>query len=187
MNERRQDGYTLVEVMMALTVLAIGASGIFALQTVAVGGNAEASNLTSATNIGRGWIEIIKTQALAWNNFGPNPPSDLADAPLLNGLGPAWTALTLAGPPSPQRRDGAFSPDGLFCAQARSDVPVVGAGLPPINGREVTVRVWWFKGDFHNRAAFPNCGQAQAAVMGDDISRFHWVYLTTLITPHPQF
>lgn len=180
--ERAEAGYTLVEVMMALTVLAIGAAGIFSLQTVAVGGNADAANLTAATNIGRAWIETLKTEALAWNEFGPNPPSDLGDAPTLAGLGAAWTPLTV----TPQRRDGVVSADGLFCAQASATPPITGVGLPQVRGLEVTVRVWWFKGEFFNRGAFASCGLGQDAAMANDLSRFHWVYLTTLVTPHPQ-
>ena len=184
MNERRtEQGYTLIEVMMALTILAIGASGIFALQTVAIGGNADAADLTAATNIARAWMEDLKTDALQWNSFGPNPPSDLAEAPKLAALGAAWTPLNVL---NPQRRDGVESADGQFCAQARVVPPAVGVGLPAIEGLQVTVRVWWFKGAYNNRGAYPNCGQAQAAAMGDDLSQFHWVYVTTLIAPHPQ-
>jgi len=181
---RRQGGYTLVEVMMALTILAIGAAGIFSLQTVAIGGNADSANLTAATNIARLWMDHLKTDALSWNQFGPNPPSDLGDTTVLSTLGAAWTSL---GNKVPLRRDGEEDPvGGLFCAQARALPPTAVGALPPVNGLEVTVRVWWFKGPFHSWAGLGNCGEGVGAIDGD-VQRFHWVYLTTLITPHPQF
>lgn len=179
---RAEDGYTLVEVMMALTILAIGAAGIFSLQTVAIGGNADSANLTAATNIARMWLDELKADGISWNEGGPNPPSDLADTAVLDTLGAAWTSLGLK---QPQRRDGEVdAAAGLFCAQARAIPPVPAGAAPPITGLEVTVRVWWFKGPLNNRAAFPNCGEGMAIT--GDIQRFHWVYLTTLITPHPQ-
>lgn len=181
----RQAGYTLVEVMMSLTVLAIGAAGIFSLQTVAIGGNADSANLTAATNLARLWMDQLKTDAVSWNNFGPNPPSDLGDTALLDTLGAAWTSLSPGK--VPQRRDGELDAvGGQFCAQAVAAPPVPVGALPPVNGLQVTVRVWWFKGPYQNRGAFPLCGEGLDAAMNDDLSRFHWVYLTTLITPHPQ-
>jgi prepilin-type N-terminal cleavage/methylation domain-containing protein len=184
--DTRQGGYTLVEVMMALTILAIGSAGIFSLQTVAIGGNADSANLTAATNIARLWMDHLKTDALSWNTDLPNPPGngDIADTTTLDTLVAAsWTSLTAA----PQRRDGEIDAvGGLFCAQAIAAPPVLVGALPPLPGRQVTVRVWWFKGPYQNRAAFPACGAGLDAAMNDDLSRFHWVYLTTLITPHPQ-
>lgn len=180
----RQSGYTLVEVMMALTILAIGAAGLFSLQSVAIQGNTEAANLSAASNIARGWIDHIKTDALSWNSAGPLPPNDIADTALLDTLGAAWTSLSVTG--NPQRRDGTEAANGLFCAQARAIAPTSTGVLGAINGLEVTVRVWWFKGKSLDRAGFANCGQAVAAAMTGDLQRFHWVYMTTLVTPHPQ-
>lgn len=176
-------GYTLVEVMMSLTILAIGATGIFALQGVAVRGNADAADLTAATNIGRDWLERIKTQALEWNTSAL--PGDIADAPQLHAvytaLG-AWVALDA----TPQRRDGIPDPAGQFCAHARAAPPTVVGALPGVTSLELTVRVWWFKGTDQDRALYLNCGAGQAAVMSGEINKFHFVYLTTLVTPHPQ-
>ena len=178
----RQSGYTLVEVMMSLTILAIGGAGIFALQSVAVTGNMDANDLTAATNIARGWVEHIKMDATRWNSFGPNPPSDIGDTQILSTLGAAWGALTV----NPQRSDGGVAANGRYCAHARvrpPAAPLVGV-VPPVAGLQLDVRVWWFKGQFANRTPYPNCGAAQAAAMGADLQQFHWVYVSTLLVPH---
>ena len=188
----REHGYTLVEVMMALTVLAIGAAGIFALQTVAVRGNADSADLTAATNIARDWTERIKADALDWNTSAlPGSMGDANDTFYLNGITPSddWhpllpqtaTGLAVA---TPQRADGTFDANGQFCAHMRLRSPTAAvAGLPAIEGLELTVRVWWFKGPYQNRGAYPQCGTAQVATMGADLTHFHWVYVTTFIAP----
>jgi prepilin-type N-terminal cleavage/methylation domain-containing protein len=194
---RAQGGYTLVEVMMALTILAIGATGIFALQTTAIRGNADAQDLTVATNVARSWIELIKSDAIQWNSAGPVPANDQADTDYLSladANPPSGNWVTLVPPPgsgfavpTPMTRDGRFAANGLFCAQARFSAPVpVNPAVPAVAGILVTVRVWWFKGSYHLRTADANCGAGQEAAMTPNLSRFHWVYMTDLITPHDQ-
>lgn len=188
----------MIEVMMALTILAIGAAGIFALQTVAVRGNADAQDITAATSVARTWVEIIKTDAVQWNFAGPSPANDQGDTQYLqNPLQPTGNWMTpapprpapgLPAPPiQPMTRDGRFAANGTFCAQVRFQTPPpAGVGVPAVPGMLVTVRVWWFKGDFQNRSVYPSCGLNMEALMTSNLSRFHWVYLTTLITPHDQ-
>ncbi|MBI2898057.1 MAG: prepilin-type N-terminal cleavage/methylation domain-containing protein [Deltaproteobacteria bacterium] len=190
---KRQSGYTLIEVMMALTVLAIGAAGIFALQSVAIRGNSDAQDITAATNVARWWIELIKTDAVQWNFPGPTPANDQNDTQYLAGQNPPtgnWVTLAQPAPAVgilPMTRDGRFAANGDFCAHARFQTPTPAAvGVPQAPGIEVTVRVWWFKGGFHNAAVYPNCGAGQEALMTPNLIRFHWVYLTTLVTPHDQ-
>lgn len=59
-------GYTIVEVMMALAVLAIGTTGVVAMQRATLLGNVNARNLATATAIATAWLERLDLDALRW-------------------------------------------------------------------------------------------------------------------------
>jgi type IV pilus assembly protein PilV len=63
----RRGGFTLIEVMVAVGIVTMGAVGILALQKAALRGNIEARQITTATQITRTWIERIRRDALRWN------------------------------------------------------------------------------------------------------------------------
>lgn len=69
MKARRQTqrGYTVIEVMVGISLLIIASSGIVALQKVATQGNGHARELATASEIARSWIERLRTDATAWN------------------------------------------------------------------------------------------------------------------------
>jgi prepilin-type N-terminal cleavage/methylation domain-containing protein len=74
-NGRR--GYTIVELMMALTVLAIGVSGVIAMQKITVTSNQHAKNLATATHIAQAWQERLAADAAQWNH--PSPTRNVDD------------------------------------------------------------------------------------------------------------
>ncbi len=83
-------GYNMIEVMMALAILAVGASGVIALQKVTILGVTSGRNLTAASTIAAAHIESLRTDAVRWTNSG-----NLTSAPLLSALAAApdvWTA-----------------------------------------------------------------------------------------------
>lgn len=61
-------GYTLIEVMAALGVLAIGATGVLALQKATLISNTNARNLAIANSIAMTWAERLRVDALQWND-----------------------------------------------------------------------------------------------------------------------
>jgi type IV pilus assembly protein PilV len=63
----RRRGSTIVEVMMALAMLAVGISGLIALQKVTSVANRDARKLEVANQIARTWIERLRADALLWN------------------------------------------------------------------------------------------------------------------------
>jgi hypothetical protein len=64
--------------MMAITVFAIGASGVISLQKVAVTANRNARSIAVANEVASTWMERLRTDALLWNYPSPsNPVSDL--------------------------------------------------------------------------------------------------------------
>ncbi|XXX80002.1 prepilin-type N-terminal cleavage/methylation domain-containing protein [Sorangium sp. So ce134] len=82
-------GYTLIEVMAALGVLAIGATGVLALQKATLISNTNARNLTIANNVAMTWAERLRVDALQWN--------DPRRVPDLDG-DTQWLRLTSASP-----------------------------------------------------------------------------------------
>jgi len=79
-------GSTLVEVMMAITVLAIGATGVIALQKVAMSANRHSRSIAVANEVARTWVERLRTDAMLWNYPSPtNPTDDFGDTMWLSG------------------------------------------------------------------------------------------------------
>lgn len=70
-------GYTMVEVMMGLSVLAIGATGIIAMQKYALMGTMTSRNVMNATNIAGSSIEKMSAEAAIWENNGPQDPLEM--------------------------------------------------------------------------------------------------------------
>jgi prepilin-type N-terminal cleavage/methylation domain-containing protein len=95
-------GYTMIEAMMALAILTIGATGIAGIQRATVVGNTNARNLATANSIALSWVERLRADAIKWNNPGGVP--DLGDTNWLQGVSPVtpagWTipvAVPLSG------------------------------------------------------------------------------------------
>lgn len=59
-------GYTMVEVMMGLAILAVGATAIIALQRFSVLGTMTARHLTNATNVSSSVIEQMNIESGLW-------------------------------------------------------------------------------------------------------------------------
>lgn len=64
---RRQEGFSLVEVLVALTILAVGLLGLAMFQVTAIKGNAIASKWTVATELAQDRIERFRH--VAWSNI----------------------------------------------------------------------------------------------------------------------
>lgn len=87
---KKPRGYTAVELLMAISIFAIGVSGIIAMQKVTVVANAHAKNLSIATHVAQAWLDQLATDAAAWNHPSPGTPTaDLGET----------TWLLLAGTP----------------------------------------------------------------------------------------
>ena len=65
-SQRRSRGYTVLEVMVALAVLTVGAAGVVAMQKTAVLGNARARDLATANAIAATWAERLRADGLMW-------------------------------------------------------------------------------------------------------------------------
>ena len=81
---RKHAGFTLIEVMVSLGVMTIGAMAILALQQHTIRSNNHARRLTMATQIAQIWIERLKQDAATWTLAAQATGSPSAAAVLAN-------------------------------------------------------------------------------------------------------
>jgi Tfp pilus assembly protein PilV len=62
----RAAGYTAVEVLMAMTVMVIGAAAVMSMQKTSVTGNLDARKTDMANNIARQWVERLQRDSMQW-------------------------------------------------------------------------------------------------------------------------
>lgn len=63
---RKNDGFSLIEVLVSLTILAVGLLGLMLLQTTAIKGNEIANKSTVATELAQDMLEQFRR--VAWAN-----------------------------------------------------------------------------------------------------------------------
>ncbi|MFT3767339.1 MAG: prepilin-type N-terminal cleavage/methylation domain-containing protein [Minicystis sp.] len=118
---RGSRGYTVVEVMMALAVLTLSASGVIAIQKATLIANTNARNLVTANAIAQSWVERLRADAQSWNEQGNVP--DISQT--------AW--LTSASGSPPASGGGWFTPNvinyGSSFPAGTSEADVMGADL----------------------------------------------------------
>jgi type II secretory pathway pseudopilin PulG len=78
--------YTVVEVLLSLTVLAIGASAVMSMQKATLQGNLDARKTDMANSIARMWVERVRKDAMQWTQASA-PPSN---AKLLGYVDTGW-------------------------------------------------------------------------------------------------
>lgn len=87
-----ENGFTLIEVMIALMVLTIGILGMMVMQTTAINSNHRASSMSIASSIAAGQIEILRNRPFAAVAGGI--ATDPATAYPIS-----WTVANIAGLP----------------------------------------------------------------------------------------
>lgn len=193
---RKDEGFTLVEVMVSLGIMTIGAMAILALQQQIIRANVHARQVTTATQIAQNVIERLKTDAIGWSAPGvPNGPSIRylqTVTPGAIGTFQSLPSATLNNAGATRVLGNAFdyygddldtssgSPAGLFyCASYRLSFVYT-------NNRIIRadVRVWWAReGDAAIGADFPTCQDdgARLSPGGTLINNYHIVYLSTVL------
>lgn len=166
MKRRSSEGFTLIEVMMAMAVMVIGALGILSMQQAATRGNMTARQLSTASYANQVWLERVRRDALMWN--GRNR-ADTGTTTWLAGLAAGGDVDWFTPAVGPLGNESAgFDYFG-------NEVPVANAtycthlalNWISVDGTlaRVTARTWWHRrGDgtdpaFADRRLFPNCGQ----------------------------
>jgi type II secretory pathway pseudopilin PulG len=67
--------YTVVEVLMAMTVMAIGGAAVMTMQKTSVTANLDARKTDVANSIARTWVERLQRDAMQWTLPGPENPA----------------------------------------------------------------------------------------------------------------
>jgi prepilin-type N-terminal cleavage/methylation domain-containing protein len=184
MKTEQRQGFTLIEVLMALAVLGVGIIGLYSMGAVTVRGNTMAGDMTAASNIAESWLSRLRREALMWREGIPlDPIYQQMPMPLLRRLPlPARGASTgWFEANNGQRilkigwtqRQGEW---GKFCVHIR---------LTWIVPRELVraeARVLWFKEEVPDKASiYPQCGRGNETQMARDISRIHTIILSTTL------
>jgi Tfp pilus assembly protein PilV len=100
---RNERGVTLVEVLVAVPVLAIGILAVASALTLAHGGVVTGGGQSKATNYARQQIEMLKNRAFDAGPTGPTgPTSPTSDTPD-QGVTRTWSIAPVAGTVAPNR------------------------------------------------------------------------------------
>ena len=200
---RNQWGYTAIEVLVAMTLFAIGAAGVISMQRVAVQGNADARRADIATGIAGEWLARLRRDSMSWT--APNTITQV-DNRNANTIWLGDTEVTLlAGPPLPPNIGwrqpivpgvlfgnantfdvlGREVPQGsaqrFFCVNYRLDW--LGQRLDPVTGLtqgntiRAEVRVFWPRIE---QSPAGTCGPGDANVPNAQ-ELYHFVYATTTL------
>lgn len=192
-------GYTIVELMMSLSVLAIGVSGVIAMQRVTLATNRHAKDLSTATRIAEAWIDQLTADGSTWTTDGNNTSTLIntvwLKATTQNSTGawdkPVYSAALGFGPafgPLGQPRDPTDQPQlDHFCAHIRlaflqNEAATSTAGNGVIRAQ---VRVFWLRDDQSANAPTGNICAVTDSDFSNNLESFHVVYLTTSIRQLP--
>jgi hypothetical protein len=180
-------GYTAVEVLMSLAVLAVGIIGIIAGEKVTLASNQHSKNLAIATHIAESWLGMIDAEAALWSASGslarttwlsqfggntgwlrPTYDDNLIFGPAFDALGNPLTDQTIG--------------QAKFCTDLRmtSLTPNnLGGGMVRVEVRVVWLRNDAVLGGTVTTAPTHACGILAGSVDGDDERRlFHFVYMS---------
>lgn len=202
---RSQAGFTLLEVMMALTVLAIGMLGIVALQASTIGTTQDANMFAVGNTVARTWVQRLQRDAQRWNHPSTYvTSSDIGDTAWLKkvamtaGSTTDWflplpdAALEKGASPAFDRMGNDIDmtdPDGLanavYCTHVRLRT------LYPNELIQAEVRVFWKKRRMADPAKYKLSGigptgfcapTVSVPIIGQDDANFHWTYAVSGIT-----
>jgi prepilin-type N-terminal cleavage/methylation domain-containing protein len=186
---KRARGFTAIEVLVSMTLFAIGAAAIVSMMRVSVQGNADARRFDIATQIAAEWQARLQRDAMAWTAPNKDNPSsnigntqflkDATDLPSPLGADVGWQT-----PPTPAadsfgtsfafdvlgREVQPNATDIFFCVNYRLDyLDVTQLATSPIRAE---VRVFWPR---FEQAPPANCNPPANNTL------FHFLTTTTLV------
>ena len=202
----RSPGYTAVEVLMGLTLFAIGAAAVISMQRSAIQANLDARKMDVANSIAREWLERLRRDATLWTLPSPVNPNlnNYTNAALLSTYLPYSSANMITAWSYPNAYlSGATSPDGVstgfdILGRDLKASDIVGTAATPskaifcVNIRlnwlvfdqliRAEVRVFWPRGLGNGGAYVADwCSAANAASVTGDTATYHFVYAATAI------
>jgi type II secretory pathway pseudopilin PulG len=189
---RRGRAYTVVEVLLSLTVLAIGASAVMSMQKAALQANLDARKTDMANAIARMWLERVRRDAMLWTLPSPanTTGNNFSSAKLLQYVGSGWVLpIAYAGqtPPVSPGFDGlgrdianvttTSTPAPVYCVNIQETYMATDATNVANNLIRVDLRVLWVRGI--NAGASNPCALATTAL--PDPGLYQSLYMTTVV------
>lgn len=201
----RRQGFTLVEVMVSLGVMTIGAMSLIAMQQQATRANVRARDVTMATQIAQNVIERLKIDGVAWTTVTPGSTADLQNTRILRQIAGATPGSFMALPLLTETLAGDTRVLGNGFNYAGEDVDLTNASAAvqatvrycagirltwvymSRRAMRTDVRVWWSK-EAPSRTItsdFVGCADDNASLNpgGTYYDAYHVVYLSTVIRP----
>jgi prepilin-type N-terminal cleavage/methylation domain-containing protein len=194
--KRRQQAFTVVELMMALAIFTVGVSGIVALQRAVVVSNQHSKNIAAATQIAQAWVSELHADALQWNTpAGAVLASDLNQTNWLNLVTTSpgvWVQPAYSGPgarnfgPAFDALGNVVNPatalaQAHFCTNIRLSTLTNALATGPEGIIRAEVRVFWLRTG--QGAALPTCSPALVITTGPggNANSFHFVQTVAAI------
>jgi prepilin-type N-terminal cleavage/methylation domain-containing protein len=207
---RTARGYTAVEVLMAMTVMTIGAAAVISMQKASVQGNLDARKTDVANSIARTWVERLQRDAMQWTlpNSANPAGNNIGNALLISGnVTGLWFRPTQYLGSTPETMSPGFDILGRdlpsasmataqFCVNVRLTwlVPAALGASPPEPGLiRADVRVLWPRGILGGAPSTGFCDDTVGTVADPELVMpaaqrpfFHTIYLTTTIKENAQ-
>jgi prepilin-type N-terminal cleavage/methylation domain-containing protein len=192
---RKQSGFTLVEVMVSLGIMTIGAMAVLAMQQQIIRANVHARELTTATQIAQNVVERLKIDAAGWTVPGVPVGTQYLGGVAPGAIGTFTTLPFIAAANGGVTRlqsntfdyygddldTSVGNPDRMYyCASYRLSFVYT-------NNRIIRadVRVWWAREGMAApiRTDFVKCADdgARLSPGGSLINNYHIVYLSTVL------
>ncbi len=187
-------GYTIIEVLLAMTVLTIGAAGAISMQKAAIQGNLDARKTDIAVNIGRMWMERIERDSMGWSSGTPSLLS--GSAKLLGNPVGAWWLPSVPSYITPGGGFASVSPgfdmlgrdvgasglaNAFFCVHLRETWLSQNNALPANSLMRVELRVVWPRGIAQDTVALPLCDATSATTANPDPRLYSTLYMVTAV------
>jgi prepilin-type N-terminal cleavage/methylation domain-containing protein len=202
---QQRDGFTLVEVMIALGVMTIGGMSIIAMQQQTTRANVHARDMTIATTIAQTQLERLKLETLAWNQVTTIPATDLAQTVLLKSIVNSTPGSFMSIVPRNETNGASTRTISNAFSYYGTDMDLSGAPAATLaqvrfcasyrlswiysnfRAMRADVRVWWTKeAPTHSITAdFPSCAEDNSSLnpTGAHYDDYHVVYLSTVLRP----
>ena len=147
---RKQSGFTLVEVMIAIGVMTVGSLGILSMHQAVSNANMNAHEMNTAIAITERWMERIERDALSWTEEGTNTTS-LNATEYLSALagqvsGTAWFTPTINTAGESAAFDYFGADKALDDASVKYCVNLQMSWLRQGTAARVDVRTFWYRG-----------------------------------------
>ncbi|MGK0358895.1 MAG: prepilin-type N-terminal cleavage/methylation domain-containing protein [Bradymonadia bacterium] len=181
---RRARGFTIIEVLVAVVITAIGFAAIFSLQIGSMQGNIEAREMAAATNLAERFVAELRSDAYMWTT-GLRPKADIT--PRLARTASVWHSFTET--PVDQNGRANISEDPAFgspLARQRFCVHYwLGERDPRMDGiLRVQVRVIWPVASLDRSRLNTVCSEQQADDFAPDPSVYRTISLPAAVRRH---